>query len=333
MSVRSAIDNGIQIGDESTPGTQVAGDKKLTTLDIEWGPNLVVQEWRAAGRKYAGASVVHGIDMRGNWSAILDYNALVYPFGGYVGAVITTPSGGTNSRKWAITPAMTGRDANQKTFTVERGDSAAAQVATFVQFNSIQADWSRSDSGAALNFSGSVFGRKLADGQTLTSSPTTVSQKPASAPQIKIYADTSFANIGTTLVASAYAGGFNLGEKYVPFYAFDGTDTMADTAEKAPPVSFNFKTAHNAQSRGFFSNLSANSTYFVRYLVEGATIEGSIKETFKLDICGRFAQAQEDKMGGVVYGYSYQLNGIEDSTFNSTGGIWLAEIINTLTAY
>lgn len=331
MTVRSSVDRGVQLGAETTPGTQVAANRRLTTLDVQWSPNVISQQFRPAGRKYDGASVVHGINMNGTWNSILDFNALVYPFCGYVGAVITTPGGGTNSRNWAITPAMVGRDTNQKNFTVERGDAAAAQVSTFVQFNSITASWQRTPTSAALNFNGNVFGRKVTDGQTLTVSPTVIAQAPASAPQIKIYVDSTFGAIGTTLVASAYEGGFSLGDKFSPFYAFDGTSTFADTAELPPPVTFTFKTAHSAQSRGFFANLDSNVTQFTRYEVTGPTIEGAIKYKFVLDIAGRYNAAAEEDASG-IYGYSYTLNAIEDSSFNTTGGIWLANIVNILTA-
>jgi hypothetical protein len=331
MTQRSAVDIGLQLGAETTPGTAVAANRKVLSLGVRWSPNVQTQQYRAPGRKYPGANVVHGVDVRGQWESPVDFASLVYPFAGYVGAVITTPGGGTNSRNWAIVPVMVGRDANQKTFTVQRGDGAAAQQVTMLQFNSITGRWQRTDNGANLTMSGDVFGRKAIDGQTLTAAPTTVVQKPAAAPQIKMYADTSYASIGTTLVPSAYEGGFSLGAKFAPFYAFDGTDTMADTVENAPPITFDFKTAHNAQSRGFFANLAANQLYFVRYEVTGPIIESTIAYKFVLDICGTFSAAAEEDQSG-PYGYSYTLNAQEDATFNTTGGVWLVNIVNTLAA-
>lgn len=331
MTERSTVDKGVQLGAETTPGTTVAANRKVLSLDVNWSPNLQSQQYRAAGRKYNSASVVHGMDMRGQWNSPVDFAALVYPFAGYVGAVITTPSGGTLSRNWAIVPVMTGRDPNAKTFTAERGDTAAAQKVAFLQFNSITGRWTRTNDGASLNMSGEVFGRKALDSQTLTATPTSVIQKPAAAPQIRIYADTTFGAIGTTPVSAAYEGGFALGAKFAPFYAFDGTSTFNNTVELAPPVTFDFKTAHNAQSRAFFTALDANTIYFVRYEVIGPIIEGSISYKFVLDICGMFQGAEEQDQSG-VYGYSYTLNAQEDSTFNTTGGVWLVNIVNTLTA-
>jgi hypothetical protein len=316
---------------ESTPGTQVSGNRKLTSLDVQWSPNVIHQEFRAAGRKYPGASVVHGIDAKGTWNCIADFNALVYPFSGYVGGVITTPGGGTLSRNWAFTPVMVGRDTNQKTFTAERGDAVAAQVVTFLQFNSITCRWQRTPTSADLSFNGDVFARSATDGQTLTSSPTTIAQSVASAPQIRIYIDTTYGGIGTTPVTAAYEGGFSLGAKFSPFYAFDNTSTFQDTAELAPPVTFNFHTAHNAQSRAFFANINSNATYFTRFEVIGPILEGSIHAKFVLDIAGRYIAAAEEDASG-VYGYNYTLQALEDSTFNTTGGIWLANIVNLLTS-
>jgi hypothetical protein len=333
MTTRSTVDKGIQLGVEVTPGTLVAANRRIPTLDINWSPNVITRQFRSAGRKFNGASVVDGAHMGGGYSGPLDYNSIIYPWASYVGVeggAPTTPSGGTLSRKWRFVPAMTGRDSNQKTYTVERGDSVAAQVATFVQFASFVLRMRRSAAGAEMGISGDVFGRFPDDGQALTGSPTTIAQRPAAGGQVRIYADSTWAGIGGTIVSDAYEAGQDLGTKFSPYYAYDAGSTFKDTSEQAPPASFNFATAHTAQSRAFFANLVQNAKYFMRFLIEGATLEGAIKEKIQFDMVGRLTGAEERDNDG-VFGYNYSLAVEEDSTFNSSGGALLLEVINLLT--
>lgn len=327
MTTRSTVDKGLQLGVETTAGTQVAANRKIPTLDVSWNPDLTVEQFRQAGQKYPAASVVHGAMMKGTYNAPGDYNSLMYILASLIGATITTPGGGTLSRNWAFNPVMSGRDTNQKTYTIERGDSAAAQVATFGQFTSFNLEASRQ----SVKANGNIIARMATDGQTLTSSPTNIAQRPVAASQIRVYVDSTWAGIGTTLVTDAYAFGFSIGEKFAPFWAFDATSTFKDTAEIAPDLGFNFKTAHNAQSRAWFGALTNNSTYFIRALIQGAILEGAINEKIQLDVACRFASAPDDDNGG-VYGYQYGFNPVYDSTFNSTGGVFAINGVNLLTA-
>lgn len=329
MTARSTVDKGIQLGVETTSGTQVSANRKVANLDIQFAPELAVETFRKPGEKYPSSSVVHEAIMRGSYNGALDYNALIYPLAGLFGYAVTTPSGGTLSRKWRHVPVMSGRDALQKTFTIERGDSAAAQVMTFGQFSSLQLEASKRSG----RFSGNLFGRFITspDGNSLTASPTEVVAKPVAGPQIKVYVDTSYAGIGGTQATGAYAFSFSCGDKFKPFSGFDGTSTFNDVAEDAPPLSFSFKTAHSSQSRSWFNNLTANSTLFIRAIIEGATLEGSIKEKIQLDLAARYKGAPDEDNDG-VYGVEYQFEPIYDSTFNTTGGCFLFELINLLTA-
>lgn len=327
MTTRSEVDKGLQLGVETTPGTAVAANRKVPNIDIQWDPDLTIENFRPPGQKYDTSSVVHGALMRGTYSGVGDFNAMMYALAGYIGATITTPGGGTSSRNWAFVPVQSGRDSNQKTYTVERGDSAAAQVSAFTQFNSFKLDATRQ----SVKFGGNVFGRMASDGNTLTSSPTLVAARPISAQQIKVYVDTSYASIGTTLVTEAYGFSFSAGDKFDPFFVFDGSATFNTTSEKAPDLGFSFKTAHNAQSRAWFNALTANSTYFIRAAIIGPVLEGSINEKVQLDLAARFAPPKDDQGGG-VYGMEYSFNPIYDSTFNTTGGVYTINGVNLLTA-
>jgi hypothetical protein len=327
MTTRSTVDKGLQLGVETTPGTQVAANRKVPNLDIQWNPELQHETFRPPGQKYDTSAVVHGALMRGTYMGAGCFNSIVYALAGLIGATITTPGGGTNSRNWAFVPVASGRDTNQKTYTVERGDAAAAQVSTFTQISSFKLEASRQ----SVKYNGNVFGRLASDGNTLTASPTLITARPVAAPQIKVYVDTTWAGIGTTLVTDAYAFSLDIGEKFLPFFAFDGSTSYKDTAEQAPDLGFGFKTAHNAQSRAWFGALAANTTYFIRAVITGPILEAAINEKIQIDIAGRFAAAPDDDNGG-VYGYEYQFNPIYDSTFNSTGGVLAVNCVNLLTA-
>lgn len=327
MTTRSTVDLGLQLGVETTPGTSVVANRKVPNIGIDWDEDATIEQFRPPGEKYNTSAVVHGALMRGTYSAVGDFNALMYPLCGLIGANITTPGGGTNSRNWAFVPVRSGRDPNQKTYTTELGDSVAAQVAAFTQFASFKLDASRQ----SVKADGTVFGRMATDGNALTSSPTQIAARPISAPQIKVYVDTTYAGIGTTLVSEAYAFTFSVGDKFAPFFAFDGTSTFNNTSEQAPPLGFSFKTAHNAQSRAWFNALTANSTYFLRAAIIGPILEGAINEKLQFDLVARFAPAKKDDNSG-VHGYEFNFNPFWESTFNTTGGVFTINGVNLLTA-
>lgn len=324
---RATVDQVRQLGKETTAGTQVAAGKSLPALSINLSPQFEKNNFRGAGYKSTTVSAVNSLMASGSYEGPLDYNHITWPGEGLVGTTPTTPSGGTNSRQWAYTPASAGSDSAAKTFTAEAGDSAAARVYTRLRFRSLLIEIARR-TGARM--SGSAYANFPTDGQTLTSTPTAIAQVPVGALDWDIYMDTTYAGIGTTKLANAYAARFAVGDKFNAFYRLNSADagSIGDEAEIAHDITGSVSIMHDATSRSLFAAISANPTRYFRFLANGAVIEGSIRYKIQLDFAAQFENPDDDDNDG-IYGVTYNLRSIYDS---SLGGHWKLTVINTITA-
>lgn len=170
MATRAAADQVVQVGVETVPGTAVAANRRLPGVTIDVRPAIVRQQFRAKGYNVNTADVIHRMSAEGTWSGPLDYNQIIYPLAALIGEKNNAPAqiGVTQGYTWEFEPISTGSDPYPKTFTVETGDSEAAQIATYVRM--ISADF---DFGAdALNMNGNLLGMFPTDDETLTSSVT-----------------------------------------------------------------------------------------------------------------------------------------------------------------
>lgn len=156
-----------------------------------------------------------------------------------------------------------------------------------------------------------------------------VAQRPASRMQADIYIDTSFAGIGVTKVTHAYQASLNVGNKQDPFWALNTDyDSFLDAIRIPADVSFAFSTAHNAQSRALFNDITTNPTKYVRFLLQGENIGVSADEMIRCDMAGRFEAAEEEPDENGPLGYKYTFTAEHDS---SMGGAYKIHVVNRLT--
>lgn len=320
---RSIVDQVRQIGDESVAGTPVAGDRRLSALSINLRPNIDKMRFRAAGAKSTTATGINTAEAEGDYTGPGDYNHIIWPLEGLVGSTGPTGAGAAKTRVYA--PATYGSDANNKTFTVEAGDSVAARIYSRLRFRSFQLQVGRR-SGSTV--SGGCRANFPEDGQTLTASPTDIAQAPVLGNQWDVYLDTSFGAIGTTKIATAYDIGFAVGDKFNPFYALNSANgnDVADEVEIAHDINGAFKMMHDAQSRSRFATLLNNPVLYLRYLATGATLEVGVTQKIQFDIAVQLGAPPDDDNDG-VYGVEYNFDSIYDA---SLGGHWKATVVNSV---
>lgn len=159
---------------------------------------------------------------------------------------------------------------------------------------------------------------------------TSIAQRPVSRMHADVYVDDTFGAIGTTKVTSAYNAGFDIGAKWAAFFAMN-TDfpSFQDLVHIAADVSGRFSTAHNAQSRALYNDISSNPTKYVRIEVIGENIGASADEMIRVDFAAHFAAPEPQDLDGAVFGYNYNWGVIHDTDF---GGAWKITVVNRLTA-
>src|SRR5687768_754043 len=130
IAERQWINQVCQIGVESTAGTAVAANKRLSALSLLPNVKANVQRFRPQGYKYPTVTALGKEWTEAPLTGVPTYTEIVYPLSSVLGtAVITTPGGGTTSRLWTFNPSTTTDDA-PKTFTIEMGSAVRAHRIT-----------------------------------------------------------------------------------------------------------------------------------------------------------------------------------------------------------
>src|SRR5260221_13833515 len=105
---RSTVNQVLQLGLESTPGTNVPANKLLQCFDIWLGPMADVNPYTPTGRKYVAIAIENSEWVEGTIGGVLDYNGIVYALSRVCGAATSIVAGGhsTPARLLAFIPAL-----------------------------------------------------------------------------------------------------------------------------------------------------------------------------------------------------------------------------------
>lgn len=328
---RAYVNQGVQVGVETTPGTGVAANKLFRSVSFNLSPKQEFQQNRAHGFKITTSSKVNRQWMEGPIDGQLDFNEIVYILSTILGtATITTPSGGTLSRQWLFTPKAQGDDVS-KTLTVERGDSVAAQQITNVAATDLSFNFAKNE----LTIGGNAVGRSATD-TTLTGSPTPLAtnQVIGGVDGVDVFIADALGALNATLYASKLTDAihetFGIAKKQGPRFVHNTTyPSFKDLVEMAPDLTASFATEHNAQSRALYAAIQSNPTKFLGKRVTGPIIEGAIPYLFEIIYACSITGAEEADEDG-VYAYNYTAVPRYDSTLG--GASFQIRVVNTLTA-
>lgn len=164
MPERSALNQVVQIGVESTRGTSVASRRRLQSIGIEPTPDVEMDQFRPMGQKYRAITTLGKEWTTASITGRGSYTELVYLLASVVDTpVITTPASATLARLWTFTPDSFGDD-DPKTFTIESGSAVRAHRFTYGIVTEIGMTFNRT----SIEVTGSMMGRAITDGITLT---------------------------------------------------------------------------------------------------------------------------------------------------------------------
>src|SRR5690349_6779894 len=145
----------------------------------------------------------------GSCTGPLYYTELAVMLSGY--SNYAAPSNvGTSGKGWTFAPGLGGTADTIKTFTIERGDSESANVATNGIFNSLDIEITREKG----DVSGEVLAKAFSVGETLTTSPTTLANTPVSMADMSLYLDAASGDLGETQLEKVYRLSIKLPKKY-----------------------------------------------------------------------------------------------------------------------
>src|SRR5579872_478980 len=270
----SAINQRVQVGAESTSalGTAVPANRYLETFDWVFGISPDVIFYTATGHKYPTAQEENMEWVDGSASGWLDYNGLVYIFGGAMGAVAPVAHGTSAIAKdWAFIPPITGSIVPQ-TLSIQQGDSVRARSFTYGLFTEVGYKVTRKETA----LSAKLIGQPLADNITLTSNPTTIAVQPIIGKQVSVYLDTTSAGLGTTQLLRVLSVDYAFNSVYGMLWVLNRS-TVGFTAhvDSKPTATIKLLEEANAEGMSFLSYLQTGATYYLRVQAVGAQIDNS----------------------------------------------------------
>jgi len=319
MAERASLNQIIQIGMETTPGTAVAATKRLQSIGIEPSISVETSQYRPIGQKFQALSTLGKEWVEADVSGRLTYTEILYPLSSIITTV--TPTTGTGFSTWVFSPSNTAND-TPKTFTVEHGSNVRADQFSYGLFTELGINFSRE----SIEVSGSMLGRAITDGFALTSSGiTSPNLVPVLPTQVTCYLDSTSAALGTTKLTRMISGEFNLGSRYAPVWILDAANNpFVGHVETEPDLGVTLTLQADSQGMGLLNNLRAGDTKFLRIEAIGGTITGSSPSTpyrFTLDMAIKISDTGGFSDADGVYAIEFTGIGVQDATWGKAVNI------------
>lgn len=313
MPERSSISQGVQIGVESTPGTAVAANRRLRSIGFEPSPQANIDAFRPPGQKYPALTALGKEWMEGSLSGRPSYNELQYVLGSVLGnTAITTPGGGTLSRQWAFNSQTFTEDVIH-TMTIEQGSAVRAHRFAYGVVNEATFTINRD----VFELGGSVIGRRIEDGITLTASPTSQTLVPILGNQLDIYADATYAGVGVTKIGRALSGTITIGSRFNPLWIVDSAQPSFVThIEVEPTLTFEIIVEADAAGMAYLTQMRAAGRSYVQLKATGPIIEAAIPYSLKMNMAGEIGALGGFSDQDGVYAVGWTFTGVADSTMS-----------------
>ncbi len=238
MTERASIFQGVQIGVESTPGTSVPANKKLQSISIEPSIKAEVKTFRPMGSKFSTLSALGKEWSESKISGQPTYDELTFLLASLVS--YAAPAGAGTEKTWTFSPLTSNPD-TVKTFTVEQGGSVRAHKFT----NGIVTGLTMKFSPGEVTLDGTMMGKALQDGITMTNSPTSIPLIPVLPTQVLVYlADTAAGLTGATALARVLSVEWSLTDRFGPLFVLNNSTSFVTTLEQEPKLTCKLKDEH-----------------------------------------------------------------------------------------
>lgn len=327
MAERSSLNQNVQIGVEATPGTAVAATKRLQSIGIE--PNISVETspFRPIGSKFNALSTLGKEWVEASLTGRGTFTEIIYPLSSVIStATMSSPEVGAH--QWSFSP-NTRDDDNPKTFTIEHGSSVRADRFSYGIVTELGMSFNRDN----IEITGSLMGRAIEDGITMTSggvtSPDLVPILPT---QVSVYLDDTAAALGTTKLTRMISGEFSLGSRFGPVWVLDAANpSFVNHIETEPDLSTTLMLQADSVGMGLLNTLRNGDTKFLRIEAIGANIGATATPyRFTLDIAVKVSDTNGFSDQDGVYAIEFSGLGVHDDTWGKALDITVVNDIATL---
>lgn len=311
MTDVASVAQGAQFGVETTPGTAVAAPRILNALSIVDGIEGQSDTFRPDGHKYAALTIPGKEWMTADFTGKLAYGDIAWILHSLVRAVTPAQIGATTGYTHTIAPQNAAEDTHL-TYTVEKGGSVRAHSFAYGMFDSLTIDISRD----SCDVSGTMFGRRMSDGATLTGTPVGVELVPVLPRLFDVYLDSTSGGLGGTKLLRTFTGRINLGNLVGTIWPLNSANTSFDShVETAPTATVTMFVEHDAAGSAFITLLRSGATNFLRLKAVGDNIGTSADYTFQFDAAVKVKQIGKHSDREGIYGWEVTLDIVNDQTW------------------
>jgi hypothetical protein len=281
-------------------------------LGFDLDPQIDFSRFRAMGSKFATALVPNQDRTSFGLSGQGSYSELIYPFCSNL--VNVTPSTtDTTAKTWVFTPAIRSED-TVKTYTIENGGAVRAGKAAYGIVADLELTFNRTD---GVSIGGGGFAQNFQDNITLTGSPTYVEDVPILPIHMNVYADDTFANIGTTKLTRDFNVVWRSTGRFGQIWPINSTlASFGAHVETEPTVQMELTAEYDTQGAQFFTQARAGAVKYIRMDCTSTVLAGSSTAFYQLriDFAGKISA-----MGGFddndgVRAVAWTLDAVDDAT-------------------
>jgi hypothetical protein len=269
----STINQTVQFGVETTPGTAVPANKRIDNLACKFGAKGEFKKTSGTGRKYPSVQQLNAEWVEGSFDGSMDYNSMLYPLCSALG--VTTASahaGSTTAKDWIIDASLSGAKQPQ-TLSIEQGDSIRAHKFAYGLVRKIAYKVNRKTDAS---ISGDILAQSITDGITMTGSPTPIVLNPITGQHFNMYIDPTFGALGTTQALKVLKAEFDMASIYGPaWYMNRAFSSFSAHVDLNPTASFKFAVAADAAGMASLGDMRTGVTKFVRVEALGPVIDNN----------------------------------------------------------
>lgn len=330
MPPRSMTNQKLYLGLEASPGVaQTADTKRVLGMRMRPGFTDEGEGFRAEGFKVDTAWIQNNEIGAPVVEAIQDFNAFTWLLAGAFGkptSGLATGATGAYEHVYTFNPSAADPLA---TFTAIWGDSTQALQMLHLFFQSLQLGVQR---GGSLSLSATAMSREPTFGASIPGSGVTeIPAQPVGQRMWDIYADDTYAGIGTTKLLAAYEGQINFGDKYTPDYVINSEVGSFESVVEAEGSTNDgtLRVGLDATAVALAATFKAGAIKFLRFHAVGPEIEAGHSYEIEIDLAIRITSRGEVSAApnAPVVSLPFTFNLTTDGTFAAA-----ARLVNSVAA-